>query len=153
MKIGSRSRIPWLTGGVRGFIRDQAGSGMVEFAFVTAFIFLPLLFGIIEYGRLVWAKDMITSAAREGARYAVVHGTQCELVAPCTLATSTAVSDTVIARTKLSPITVTATWAQDKDPGDTVTVTVTHVFTPIVKVPYLTAPKTITATSKQIVVY
>jgi Flp pilus assembly protein TadG len=125
---------------------------MVEFALVSAFVFIPLLFGIIEFGRLVWSKDMITAAAREGVRYAAVHGTNCE-AAGCALADSAAVADTVIARTKLSPITVHPKWAQAKDPGDTVTVTVKYTYTPIVKVPFLTASRLITATSKQIVVY
>jgi len=125
---------------------------MVEFALVTAFILVPLLFGVIEFGRLTWSKDTIVAAAREGARYAIVHGSNCEL-AGCTLADSAAVANTVIARTQLSPISVRTQWAQDKDVGDTVTVTVTYVYTPIVKVPFLTAAKTITGRSRQVVVY
>jgi Flp pilus assembly protein TadG len=138
---------------IRRFIHDERGNSMVEFALVTTVVLVPLLFGVIEFGRLVWAKDMITSASREGVRYAIVHGTDCGLVAGCTLADSAAVANTVIARTQLSPITVKTEWAQDKDPGDTVTVTVSYTYTPIVKVPFLTSAKTITATSKQIVVY
>lgn len=127
---------------------------MVEFALVTTAVLIPLLFGIIEFGRLVWAKDMITSAAREGVRYAIVHGTQCQLApTPCTLADSAAVADTVKARIPLGPLTVRPRWANDKHPGDTVTVIVNYTYTPIVKVPFLTSAKTITATSKQIVVY
>lgn len=137
---------------LRRFLQRDDGSSMVEFAIVTALVFVPLLFGIIEFGRLVWSKDMITAAAREGVRFAAVRGTDCAAMG-CTLADSAAVADTVIARTKLSPIVVRPRWANDKHPGDTVTVTVTYVYTPIVKVPYLTAPKTITSTSKQLVVY
>lgn len=125
---------------------------MVEFAIVTALVFVPLLFGIIEFGRLVWSKDMITAAAREGVRYAAVRGTNCGL-AGCTVADSAAVADTVIARTKLSPIIVRTRWAHQKNPGDTVTVIVEYVYTPIVKVPFLTASRTVTSTSKQLVVY
>jgi Flp pilus assembly protein TadG len=126
---------------------------MVEFALVTTVVLVPLLFGIIEFGRLVWAKDMITSAAREGGRYAIVHGTTCDVAPSCTMADSAAVADSVIAHTQLSPIKVNPKWAHFKDPGDTVTVTVQYTYTPIVKVPFLTSAKTITATSKQIVVY
>jgi Flp pilus assembly protein TadG len=137
---------------VRRFSANECGNSMVEFAIVTAFILVPLLFGIIEFGRLTWSKDTIVAAAREGARYAIVHGTNCEL-AGCTLADSAAVANTVIARTQLSPLSVRTQWAQDKDVGDTVTVTVTYVYTPIVKVPFLTAAKTITGRSRQVVVY
>jgi Flp pilus assembly protein TadG len=136
----------------RRFSANESGGSMVEFALVTAFILVPLLFGIIEFGRLTWSKDMIVAAAREGARYAIVHGSYCEL-AGCTVADSAAVANTVIARTQLSPLAVRTQWAQDKDVGDTVTVTVTYVYTPIVKVPFLTAAKTITGRSRQVVVY
>ena len=137
---------------LRNFLKRDDGNSMVEFAIVTAFVFLPLLFGVIEFGRLSWSKDMVTAAAREGVRWAAVHGTQNQL-AGGTLATAAIVSDTITARTKLSPINVVTQWAQDKDPGDTVTVTVTYVYTPIVKVPFLTSSKTITGKSRQIVVY
>jgi Flp pilus assembly protein TadG len=137
---------------IRRFIRETHGGSMVEFAVVTGLVFIPLLFGIIELGRLTWSKDMITSAAREGVRYAIVRGTDCNL-AGCTMADSAAVANMVIARTKLSPITVNAQWAQDKHPGDTVTVTVRYVYVPIMKLPFLPASKTITARSRQIVVY
>jgi Flp pilus assembly protein TadG len=141
-----------LSRAARRFLVNESGSSMVEFALVTAFILVPLLFGVIEFGRLTWSKDTIVAAAREGARYAIVHGSNCEL-AGCTLADSAAVANTVIARTQLSPISVRTQWAQDKDVGDTVTVTVTYVYTPIVKVPFLTAAKTITGRSRQVVVY
>ena len=144
--------IEWAGKLLRRFARSDDGNSMVEFALVTSLIVVPMIFGVVEFGRLVWSKDMITSAAREGVRYAIVHGSICQ-AAGCALADSAAVANTVIARTKLSPITVRTTWAQDKSPGDTVTVTVSYVYTPVVKLPFLNSSKTITATSKQIVLY
>lgn len=49
------------------------GQGLVEFAFVLP-VFLLMLFAIIDIGRVVWASDALANAAREGARYAIVHG-------------------------------------------------------------------------------
>jgi Flp pilus assembly protein TadG len=118
---------------------------MVEFALVIAFIFIPLVFGIIEFGRLIWSKTTITAAAREGVRYAVVHGSTSGSVAD-----SAAVANYVIARTQLSPIGVQTTWADGKEPGDTATVRVTYVYTPIVRV---ISSKTITSTSRQVINY
>jgi Flp pilus assembly protein TadG len=46
---------------------------MVEFALIAPLFFL-LLFSIIEFGRAVYYIQMLNSAAREGARYAIVHG-------------------------------------------------------------------------------
>jgi Flp pilus assembly protein TadG len=45
---------------------------MVETAFVIA-IALLFLFGIFEYGRFLYVRHVLTNAAREGARFAVVH--------------------------------------------------------------------------------
>jgi hypothetical protein len=46
---------------------------MVEFALVAPIFFL-LLFSIIEFGRAAYYLQMLNNAAREGARYAIVHG-------------------------------------------------------------------------------
>ena len=117
---------------------------MVEFALIAGLVFIPLVFGIIEWGRLVWSKTTITAAAREGARFAVVRGKLSGNIAD-----SAAVANYVIGRTQLSPITVKPTWTGDKTPAeDTVTVQVTYVYTPIV--PVISA-KTIVSSSKQII--
>ena len=126
-------------------LHDRSGAAMVEFALVSAVVFLPLVFGVIEFGRGVWAKTTVTAAAREGVRYAIVHGKESGFTT-----TSTTVSNAVKARTQLSPITVTATWKGDQSPGDTVTVTVTYSYVPVVTI---LPSKTITSTSKQIVAY
>ncbi len=46
---------------------------MVEFALIAPLFFF-LLFSIIEFGRAVYYIQMLNNAAREGARYAIVHG-------------------------------------------------------------------------------
>jgi len=51
----------------------SAGQALVEFALVIP-IFLALLMGIFDFGRVVWASNSLASAAREGARFAIVHG-------------------------------------------------------------------------------
>jgi hypothetical protein len=45
---------------------------MVETAAVAS-LGLLFLFGIFEYGRLLMVRQLLDNAAREGARYAVVH--------------------------------------------------------------------------------
>ncbi|HEX4898618.1 MAG TPA: TadE/TadG family type IV pilus assembly protein [Candidatus Limnocylindrales bacterium] len=56
-----------------GKSRRQRGQGLVEFALVLP-IFTAVLLGMIEVGRVVWANNAVANAAREGARYAAVHG-------------------------------------------------------------------------------
>lgn len=51
----------------------SAGQALVEFAFVAPIFFL-LLFGIIEGGRFILYYQTLNNATREGARYAIVHG-------------------------------------------------------------------------------
>jgi Flp pilus assembly pilin Flp len=52
--------------------RDERGAAAVEFALILPVIIM-LLFGIIELGRAWNVKQVLTDAAREGARVAAVN--------------------------------------------------------------------------------
>jgi Flp pilus assembly protein TadG len=52
---------------------ERRGQALVEFALVAPIFFL-LLFGLIDFGRYVYYVQILNNAAREGARYAIVHG-------------------------------------------------------------------------------
>ena len=47
---------------------------------MVAPIFLLLVFGMIEYGRMVMVQQVLTNASREGARVAVLDGTTAQQV-------------------------------------------------------------------------
>ena len=51
----------------------RRGAAAVEFAFVVS-IFIALVFGGIEFSRAMMVNQVITNAAREGARRAVIPG-------------------------------------------------------------------------------
>jgi Flp pilus assembly protein TadG len=96
--------------------RRSRGQAMVEFALVAPIFFL-LLFSIIEFGRAIYYVQMLNNAAREGARYAIVHGgpgwkTGCESgPLPTTAAYSEAIAcdptgDKVVAATKSAAIAI-----------------------------------------------
>ncbi|HEY0006694.1 MAG TPA: TadE family protein [Pyrinomonadaceae bacterium] len=51
---------------------SERGSTLLEFA-ISATMFLTLMFGIIEFGRLLWTHNALTDATRRGARYAINH--------------------------------------------------------------------------------
>jgi len=55
------------------FATNLRGQSLVEFALVLP-VLMMLLMGVLDIGRVVWANDAISSAAREAARYAIVHG-------------------------------------------------------------------------------
>jgi Flp pilus assembly protein TadG len=49
------------------------GQALAEFAMVIPLMLLMSI-GALDLGRVVWALDSISNAAREGARHAIVHG-------------------------------------------------------------------------------
>ena len=131
----------------RRFLQDERGATMVEFALVVGVIFLPLVFGVLEFGRATWTKTMVTAAAREGVRYAIVHGSKSGSIAD-----SAAVANYVKGRTQLSPIVIKPTWTPDKAPGSVAQVQVTYTYVPAVSF-IIRSNKTITSTSKQVIAF
>jgi Flp pilus assembly protein TadG len=144
------------------FLRSETGGTLVEFALVFTFLLLPLIVGIMEFGRANWIKSTVTSAAREGARYALVHGSESGMAIGV-------VPDSVAAyvnqRARLSPLVIQTTYPDGTHiPGNRVQVQVTYAYTPVirlfqasvggrtVRIPFLT-PRNITGTSRQIVAY
>src|SRR4051794_37857280 len=57
----------------------RSGAALVETAAVCVIFFL-LLFGVFEYCRFIFVKQLLDNAAREGARYAVVTPTNPTLI-------------------------------------------------------------------------
>ena len=57
-----------------GTASSRRGQALVEFAMVTL-VLLMLIFGVIEIGRILLVYTTVTDAARQGARYAITHGT------------------------------------------------------------------------------
>lgn len=53
--------------------RNRQGAAAVEFAIVAP-IFFMMIFGMIEFGRVIMVEQVMTNASREGARVAVVDG-------------------------------------------------------------------------------
>jgi Flp pilus assembly protein TadG len=67
-----------------GFRADERAQALVEFALVLP-IFLLLVTGIFDVARAVWQENTLAYAAREGTRYAIVHGASgSPIVGPCT---------------------------------------------------------------------
>ena len=53
--------------------RHRLGTALVEMALVLPIFFMVVL-GIVEFGRAMMVGQMVTNAAREGARLAVIDG-------------------------------------------------------------------------------
>ena len=70
---------------VAGFHEDERAQSLVEFALVLP-IFLLLVTGILDVARAVWQENTLAYAAREGTRYAIVHGASgVPIVGPCSV--------------------------------------------------------------------
>lgn len=59
---------------VRGF--REEGNTLVEMALVSAFVFLPLIFGIIQFSFALYAYNFVNMASRQATRYASVRGVE-----------------------------------------------------------------------------
>jgi len=109
----------------------RGGQSLVEFA-IGLLVVLLLVFGVVDMGRAVFTYNSISNCAREGIRFAVVHGA--ESPAPVGPAENDPVLENLL-RAKytvgLDPqrLSINSCWANNKNnPGSTVTVTVRYKF-------------------------
>lgn len=51
---------------------NEKGATLVEFS-IGVTVFAMAMFAVLEFGRVLWAHNALTDAARRGARYAVLH--------------------------------------------------------------------------------
>jgi hypothetical protein len=140
----------------------RRGQAMVEFALVAPVLFL-LLFGIIEGGRFILYYETLNNATREGARYAIVHGSRSSCPSgpqeplvpapPCYDAAGANVEQKVkdTAFGVLGPsVVVTRTWPTHNGRDQDVIVTATYSYSsliPIIPLP----PISITAESNLVI--
>lgn len=126
----------------RSIYRCQStrGQNLVEFALVVP-VFLLFLFGTLEFGWLLYVDHQVTNAAREGARWAAVHGTRCEAAPPCQLATTDRVRQQILGQVRLPDPDALAVSLQvvndanadgKPDPDERVRVQVSYPFRPLI---------------------
>ena len=128
--------------------RRERGASMPETAIVMA-VLLALLFGVIDFGRAMYTYAFVAQLARQGARWAIVRGSQCTALDHCNAASSdvqTYVQSLNEGATVASKLQVTASWSNagcpagssGNAPGCVVSVNVKYPFS--FMLPYL--PKT-----------
>jgi hypothetical protein len=66
------------------------GQTLVEFGLLLP-VLLMMLMGVFDLGRVVFANDMVSNAAREAARFAIVHGGSSMTACPVGPPSSTAI--------------------------------------------------------------
>jgi hypothetical protein len=65
-------RRSWIIEPLRRFAADRSGLSAVEFALLAP-VFLALVLGVIELGRAAYTQGVVSFAAQEATRYAVVN--------------------------------------------------------------------------------
>ena len=105
----------------------RRGAAAVEFAIVAP-LFVTLVFGMIEFGRVVMVQQLLTNATREGARVGVLSDST------STDAKNKVVSYLASGKITIATSAVTATYASDPsltDSGEAVTVSVSVHFSQV----------------------
>ena len=134
--------------------RDERGQALVEFAMVIGFLVIFIV-GILEVSLFLYNYAVLTDAAKEGVRYAIVHGSSGTNPAgdggPCGTTTSGGVFAAVQAYAassihNLSNMSVNVCYSDSSNtPGNRVQVTVSYPYSPLFLTNWATIP--ISATS------
>jgi len=126
---------------------SRRGSEMVESA-LAGMVFLLLLAGVMEGGRLGFTYNSVSFAAHRAARFAAVRGSASGHAASA--ADIAAEAEALVAALDATKLTVTTTWTPDNHPGSTVQVKVSYQFQTVL-VPFSSGPMTLATTSKQVI--
>jgi Flp pilus assembly protein TadG len=155
-----KRHFPWRESRERGCLRGEEGTELVEFA-LTLPILLGIIFGLMQICLAFYTHEYISELAREGTRYAIVHGPTCKTSggASCTV-TAAGVSSFVsglgwpnLGGVVFSASNVTTTYpgAGGELVGNPVVVTVTYNFP--YKIPFVTSKTlSLSSTSKMYIV-
>jgi Flp pilus assembly protein TadG len=122
--------------------RWSRGQNMVEFAAVA----LPmcfLIFGIIVLGMAVYSYSFVCDGAREGVRYAIVHGSAS--LSPASASDIQTYVQKEAHGLNTSYLNVTTKWTPDNKPGSVVKVQVTYSFQPLFPMSAVAVPLSSTA--------
>lgn len=104
--------------------QNRQGAAAVEFAMVAP-VFVLLVFGMIEFGRLVMVQQVLTNASREGCRLGVLDGAT-------TAEVTTAVNNYLTgAQVSGATVTVSPNPPSSAVYGQSVTVTVSVPFSQV----------------------
>ena len=107
----------------------RRGHVLLEFALTWTVFLLVTVVGIMDFGRGIWAYNVLAHSSHEGVRYAIVHGAE-----SATPATAADIQTFVRSRaTFLDPssVQVNVTWAPDNSPRSLVEVETRHTFQPL----------------------
>ena len=114
------------------FIRNTKGQSLVEFALVLP-ILIALILGMVEFGWILNGQITLTSAAREGARAAVVQQSEANAVSAAQSAVTNSATNSSLTIKTISIGELNQSWSETTEfkRGNTVVVTVFANIKPI----------------------
>jgi Flp pilus assembly protein TadG len=135
----------------------RRGSALIEFIFVTIMLML-VIFASIEFDRMALVYTTVANAARVGARYAIVHGSDRTGTGdPASGPSDYSAVVTVVKNfasaglLSTSALDVSVTYSTDNKPGSQVVVSVTYPYDPFTSV--LPLSVNIHSTSRGVIVF
>ena len=129
--------------------RREHGSSSAELAILLPLLLLTTV-GIVDFGRIVSARNMLSNAARDATRYASVRSIDSE-----DPATQEGIRDRVVSGLGLldsESLEVEAIWLPTNAPGNSVQVSLVYQFEPISPVMPI-GLRTLSASSTMIISY
>ena len=125
--------------------RGERGNYIVEFG-LSFVLFFCMILGVLDVSRGIYTYSFMAGAAKEGSRYAMVHGSSSGSKATSG-AVQTVVQNWMTGVVNPTNATVTTTWSPtSENPGSVVSVSVQYTFTPITS--FLVGNWTLTSTSQ-----
>lgn len=159
--------------GARTMKHGQRGASMVEFA-ICASALLLIMFGILEFGRVLYTYHTVSNAARLASRWAMVRGSGCSVLDHCnasqtdiqnyvsSIVPMVDVSSSTASGCSSAGLCVQASWSNSTDPsvdcaaggtdapGHLVCVTVSYPFN--FAIPFVSnSALTLSSTSKMVI--
>lgn len=107
--------------------RRTAGAVLTE-TLVLLPVFMLLIFGLLDYARLLWTDLVLRHAAAETARYAMVHGSTAPAPASLTDLRGVFLGATAGIDAARLTLAMAPDWETGNTPGSTLQLTVTYQF-------------------------
>jgi Flp pilus assembly protein TadG len=128
--------------------KGERGNYLIEsgLCFVTFFV---ILLGVLDVSRGIYSYNFMSAAAKEGTRYAIVHGNSSGSIASAS-DVQNIVRSWLVGVIGADTATVTTTWTPDNKPGSLVQVQVQCNYAPISSL--LVGNWTLKSSSKRMIV-
>jgi Flp pilus assembly protein TadG len=132
-------------------MRRESGSAIVEFAMASIILF-TLIIGVMMICFALYSYNVVSEAAREATRYAIVRGSACTSFPDCNSKLDIQAYVNTLQFPGIKPsLTAAASWPNgNNNPGSPVQVTVTYTFP--LSIPFVSSRSLAMSSTSQMVI-